>query len=75
MLPGVTEGCWGDLGWTLKKPFWLRKGLEAEWPFSLFCDVDISRGSGDINDVYPGEISITSDMQMTPPLWQKVKRN
>ena len=21
------------------------------------------------------EISITSDMQMTPPLWQKVKRN
>ena len=23
----------------------------------------------------PGEISITSDMQMTPPLWQKVKRS
>ena len=23
----------------------------------------------------PGEISITSDLQMTPPLWQKVKRN
>ena len=22
-----------------------------------------------------GEISITSDMQMTPPLWQKVKTN
>ena len=22
-----------------------------------------------------GEISVTSDMQMTPPLWQKVKRN
>ena len=22
-----------------------------------------------------GEMSITSDMQMTPPLWQKVKRN
>ena len=22
-----------------------------------------------------GEISITSDMHMTPPLWQKVKRN
>ena len=22
-----------------------------------------------------GEISITSDMQMTPPLWQKVKKN
>ena len=24
---------------------------------------------------FPGEISITSDMQMTPPLWQKVKTN
>ena len=23
----------------------------------------------------PGEISIISDMQMTPPLWQKVKSN
>ena len=23
----------------------------------------------------PGEISVTSAMQMTPPLWQKVKRN
>ena len=23
----------------------------------------------------PGEISITSDIQMTPPLWQKVKRS
>jgi len=22
---------------------------------------------------FPGEISITSDTQMTPPLWQKVK--
>ena len=23
----------------------------------------------------PGEISITLDMQLTPPLWQKVKKN
>ena len=23
----------------------------------------------------PGEISITADIQMTPPLWQKVKGN
>ena len=23
----------------------------------------------------PGEVSVTSDMQITPPLWQKVKRN
>ena len=24
---------------------------------------------------FPGEISITSDMQMTLPLWQKAKKN
>ena len=24
---------------------------------------------------FPGEISITSDMQMIPPLWQKAKMN
>ena len=24
---------------------------------------------------FAGEISITSDMQMTPPLWQKMKKN
>ena len=23
----------------------------------------------------PGELSITSDMQMTPPLWQEAKKN
>ena len=23
----------------------------------------------------PGEISVTSDMQMLPPLWQKAKKN
>ena len=24
---------------------------------------------------FPGEISITADMQMIPPLWQKLKKN
>ena len=24
---------------------------------------------------WPGEISITSEMQMTPPIWQKAKKN
>ena len=28
-----------------------------------------------LESILPGEISITSDMQMIPPLWQKVKRN
>ena len=29
----------------------------------------------DLESILLGEISITSDMQMTSPLWQKVKRN
>ena len=28
-----------------------------------------------LESILPGEISITSDMQVTPPLWQKVRRN
>ena len=28
-----------------------------------------------LESILLGEISITSDMQMTPPLWQQVKRN
>ena len=28
-----------------------------------------------LESILPGEISITSDMQMTPPLWQKLKKN
>ena len=28
-----------------------------------------------LESVLLGEISITSDMKMTPPLWEKVKRN
>ena len=32
-------------------------------------------GNHKLESRLPGEISIISDMQMTPPLWQKVKRN
>ena len=43
------------------------------------CAEYIMRNAGwkkhELKSRLPGEISITSDMQMTPPLWQKVKRN
>ena len=48
--------------------------------FTLYADY-IMRNAGreeaqaGFQSRLPGEISITSDMQMTPPLWQKVKRN
>ena len=43
--------------------------------FNLYAE-HIMRNTGlEEESRLPGEISITSDMQMTPPLWQKVKRN
>ena len=46
--------------------------------FKLYAEY-IKRNAG-LDEVQAGikiarEISITSDMQMTPPLWQKVKKN
>ena len=46
--------------------------------FNLYAEY-IMRNAGlvkyKLESRLPGEISITSDMQMTPPSWQKVKRN
>ena len=46
--------------------------------FSLYAEY-ITRNAGleeaQAGIKIAGGISITSDMQMTPPLWQKVKRN
>ena len=46
--------------------------------FNLYAE-SIMRNVGleeaQVDSRLPGEISITSDMQMAPPLWQKVKRN
>ena len=42
--------------------------------FNLYAEY-IMRNAGLGESRLPGEISKTSDMQMTPPLWQKVKRN
>ena len=46
--------------------------------FNLYAEY-IMRNAGleeaQLESRLPGEISITSGMQMTPPLWQKVNRN
>ena len=46
--------------------------------FNLYAEY-IMRNAGleeaQLESRLPEKISITSDMQMTPPLWQKVKRN
>ena len=46
--------------------------------FNLYAEY-IMRNSGldeaQLESWLPGEIPITSDLQMTPPLWQKAKKN
>ena len=41
---------------------------------STSCEMP-GRMKHELESRLPGEISITSDTQMTPPLWQKAKKN
>ena len=41
---------------------------------STSCEMP-GRMKHELESGLPGEISITSDTQMTPPLWQKAKKN
>ena len=43
--------------------------------FNLYAEYIIDLKKHKLESRLAGEISVTSDMQMTPPLWQKVKRN
>ena len=61
--------------------FQIRKGIcqgciVSPCLFDLYAEY-IMRNTGleEAQVRLPGEISITSDMQMTPPLWQEAKRN
>ena len=68
----------GTIDW-----FQIRKGVHQGCIFSLclfnLYAEHIMRNAGldeaQAGIKIAGRISITSDMQMTPPLWQKVKRN
>ena len=57
----------------------VRQGCILSLCLFNFCAEYIMRNSGwrkhKLESRLPGEISVTSDMQMTPPLWQKVKKN
>ena len=50
----------------------------SPWLFNLMQSTSwetLACRSTSLESRLPGEISITLDMQMTPPLWQKLKRN
>ena len=66
---------------------WMGSKLGKEYIKAVYCHPDyltylqsISREMPGwmklkMESTLPGEMSITSDMQMTPPLWEKAKRN
>ena len=58
--------------------FQIGKGVYQGCIFNLHAEY-MMRNAGleeaKLKSRLPGEISITSDMQMTPPLWQKVNRS
>ena len=58
--------------------FQIGKGILSPCLFNLYAEY-IMRNAGlekhKLESRLPREILITSGMQMTPPLWQKVKRN
>ena len=58
---GMLEACYGQVRFTVKSPV---ESTSFEMPGWMKHKLE-SR--------LPGELSITSDMQMTPPSWQKVK--
>ena len=43
--------------------------------FNLYAEYILRNTGLELESRLPGDISITLDMQMTPPLWQKVKKN
>ena len=56
----------------------VRQGCILSLAYLTFCRVYHEKrwtGRNKLESRLLGEIAITSDMQMIPPLWQKVKRN
>ena len=58
---GVRQGC-------ILSPCWFNSMQSTSWEM-------LGWKKHKLESRLPGEISITSDMHMTPPLWQKAKRN
>ena len=68
---GTTD--WFQIGKGVRQGYILSPGLFNFYAQYIMRNVGWKKHK--LESRLPGEISITSDMQMTPPLWQKVKRN
>ena len=87
-LPGESQGqgaWWAAIYGVAQSQIWLKRLSSSSSSKAVYCHpaylTYIQSTSWETLDWkkhklesgLPGEISITSDMQMTPPLWQKVK--
>ena len=71
--PGHGTTDWFQIGKGLRQGCILSTCLFNLYAENIMRNAGLEEAQAGIN--LPGEISITSDMQMTPLLWQKVKRN
>ena len=74
---GTVRTGYGTTDW-----FQIRKGVHqgcmlSPCSFNFYAEYimrNAGLGEAQVESRLPREISVTSDMQMTPPLWQKMKR-
>ena len=69
-----------ELDMEKETPFQIRKGehqgsILSPCLFNFYAEYIMRRRKDKLKLTLWGEIPITSDMQMTPPLWQKMKKN
>ena len=77
----LLQRCWSQTAtgprlvrcWSSQELFW-KKWFPVHWTQEL-KKLRLSDIKHKLEARLPGEISITSDMQTTPPLWQKAKKN
>ena len=53
----------------------VRQGVYCHPAYLIYMQRNAGLEEAQLESRLLGEISIISDMQMTPPLWQKMKRN
>ena len=72
-LDGTTD--WFQIGKGVRQGYILSPCLFNLYVEYIVRNAGLEETKHKLESRLPGEISITSDMQMIPPLWQKVKRN